>query len=283
MKNLKSFNLKSMFLTVLGSFITAMGVSLFYIPAKIVSGGVSGLATVAFHTFGIAPGLVYGVINAALLALALIVLGRGFVFKTLLGAAGISVFVQLLSYLPPVTSDPFLATVFGSVLYGVGIGIAFLSGASTGGTDIAARLIQHFIPSISIGKLLMVVDGVVILASLLAFGEIDLALFGIMALFISTYAVDMLISKMNVSKLAFVITSKGEEMARFLVSTSPRGVTRIDATGVYTEKSNQVLLCALKNSEIPEFQRKVKEFDPAVFIIYSEAQQIVGNGFHLYR
>lgn len=272
-----------MILTVLGSFITAMGVSLFYIPAKIVSGGVSGLATVAFHTIGVAPGLVYGVINVVLLALALFILGRGFVIKTLLGATGISVFVQLLSYLPPVTSDPFLATVFGSVLYGVGIGIAFLSGASTGGTDIAARLIQHFIPSISIGKLLMVVDGVVILSSLLAFGEIDLALFGIMALFISTYAVDMLISKMNVSKLAFVITSKGEEMARFLVSTSPRGVTRIDATGVYTETSNQVLLCALKNSELPEFQRKVKDFDPAVFIIYSEAQQIVGNGFHLYR
>ena len=272
-----------MVLTVLGSFITAMGVSLFYIPAKIVSGGVSGLATVAFHTIGVAPGAVYGVINAVLLLVALFVLGRGFIVKTLLGATGISVFVQLLSYLPPVTDDTFLATVFGSVLYGVGIGIAFLSGASTGGTDIAARLIQHFAPSVSIGKLLMVVDGTVILISLIAFGEIDLALFGILALFISTFAVDMLISKMNVSKLAFVITSKGEDMARFLVSTSPRGVTLLDSKGVYTETSNQVLLCALKNSELPEFQRKVREFDESVFIIYSEAQQIVGNGFHVYR
>ena len=129
----------------------------------------------------------------------------------------------------------------------------------------------------------MVVDGTVILISLIAFGEIDLALFGILALFISTFAVDMLISKMNVSKLAFVITSKGEDMARFLVSTSPRGVTLLDSKGVYTETSNQVLLCALKNSELPEFQRKVREFDESVFIIYSEAQQIVGNGFHVYR
>lgn len=283
MKKLQNFKLKSLFLTVLGSFITAMGVSLFYIPAKIVSGGVSGLATVGFHAIGVAPGLTYGVLNGALLLLALIILGRGFVFKTIIGASGISLFVQLLSYLPPMTSDPVLATIFGSVLYGVGIGIAFLAGASTGGTDIVARIIQRFNPSIAVGRLLMVVDGVIIVISLVTFKQIDLALYGILALAISTFAVDYLISKMNISKLAFVITSKGEELASMLVSTSPRGVTLINATGAYTRENRQVLICALKKSEIPEFQRKIESFDPSVFIIYSESQQIVGNGFYVYR
>ncbi len=272
-----------MLLTVTGSFITAVGVSLFYLPAKIVSGGVSGLATVFYHAVGIAPGLTYGVINAVLLILALIILGRGFVVKTIIGAGGISIFVQLLSYLPPVTTDPVLASIFGSVLYGAGIGIAFLSGASTGGTDIAARIIQHFNPSVAIGRLLMVVDGAVILCSLITFKQIDLALYGIMALAISTFAVDFLISKMNISKLAFVITSKGEELSHLLVSTSPRGVTLIDAKGAYTGENREVLICALKNSEIPAFQKKIEEFDPKVFIIYSESQQIVGNGFYVYR
>ena len=174
-----------------------MGVSLFYLPAKIVSGGVSGLATVFYHAFGFAPGLTYGILNAVLLLLALIIIGKEFVLKTLLGAGSLSLFVQLLSYAPPVTDDPVLATVIGSVLYGLGIGIAFLAGASTGGTDIAARIIQHFKPSIAIGRLLMVVDGVIIIISLAAFGNIDLTLYGILALAISTFAVDMLISKMH--------------------------------------------------------------------------------------
>lgn len=278
-----NYKFKAFLFTVLGSFITAIGVSLFYLPAKIVSGGVSGLATVCFHAFGIAPGLTYGVINGALLLLALLILGKGFVLKTLLGAGSLSLFVQLLSYLPPVTSDPVLATVFGSVLYGAGIGMAFLAGASTGGTDIAARIIQHFNPSIAIGRLLMVVDGIIIVVSLVAFKQIDLTLFGILALAISTFAVDLLISKMNISKLAFVITSKGEELSKMLVATSPRGVTLINAKGAYTGEDREVLICALKSSEIPDFQRKIEDFDPAVFIIYSESQQIVGNGFYVYR
>jgi uncharacterized membrane-anchored protein YitT (DUF2179 family) len=213
----------------------------------------------------------------------MLVLGKGFALKTVLGAASISLFVQLLSYLPPVTTDIVLATVFGSILYGFGISLALLSDASTGGTDILARLIQHFRPDVSIGRLLLFVDATIIVLSIIAFGQIDLALYGITALAISTFAVDFLISKMNVSKLAFVITSKGEEISKMLVSTSPRGVTVIDAKGAYTGGDNTVLMCALKNSEIPLFQKKIEELDKDVFIIYSESQQIVGNGFRVYR
>ncbi len=280
---IKKNYIKSLLLTVLGSFITSVGVSLFYIPAKIVSGGVSGLATVLFHSMGIQPGLTYGLLNIVLLFAAFFILGKKFVLNTLIGAGSLSLFVQLLSYLPPITTEPFLATVFGSVFYGCGIGIAFLSGASTGGTDIAARIIQHFNPSIAIGRLLLFVDGTIILISLIAFKEINLALFGIIALAISTFAVDFLISKMNISKLAFVITSKGDDLSRLLVSNSPRGVTLIKAKGAYTGEDRQVLICALKNSEIPKFQHRIEKFDPNVFIIYSESQQIVGNGFYVYR
>ena len=108
-------------------------------------------------------------------------------------------------------------------------------------------------------------------------------IYGIIALAVSTFAIDFLISKMNISKLAFVITSKGEEISSYLVSTSPRGITLLEGKGAYTGGNRQVLICALKDSEIPHFQRKIEELDPNVFIIYSESQQIVGNGFHVYR
>lgn len=275
--------IKTLILTIVGTFLTSIGVSVFYLPSKVVGGGVSGLATVVYHTLGIQPGVTYAVINIALLVIALFILGKNFVFHTLVSAFSLTLFVELLSYVPPITNDIVLATICGSVFYGVGIGITLLAGASTGGTDIAARLIQHYRPSVAIGKLLLVVDSAVILLSLIVFREFDLALYGIIALAVSTFAIDFLISKMNISKLAFVITSKGEEISKHLVSTSPRGITLIDGKGAYTGGERQVLICALKDSEIPHFQRKIEELDPNVFIIYSESQQIVGNGFHVYR
>ena len=275
--------IKRILITLLGTILTSIGISVFYLHAKVVGGGVSGLSTVLYHTFNIQPGVTYAVVNAALLVFALFFLGKGFVFHTLIGAVSITVFVELFSYIPPVTDDIVLATIFGSLFYGVGIGMTLLVGASTGGTDIAARLIQHFRPNISVGRLLLFIDSSVILLSLVIFREFNLALYGIIALAVSTFAVDFLISKMNVSKLAFVITSKGETIANHLVSTSPRGVTRIEAKGAYSGGYKEVLVCALKNSEIPAFQRKIKELDESVFIIYSESKEIVGNGFHVYR
>ncbi|MBQ5746831.1 MAG: YitT family protein [Clostridia bacterium] len=279
----KMSKLKILMFTLIGTFLTSIGVSVFYLPAKVVGGGVSGLATVIYHTLGIQPGITYGVINIALLIVAIFILGKHFVIHTLVGAFSLTLFVELLSYVPPITDDVVLATICGSVFYGVGIGITLLVGASTGGTDIAARLIQHYRPNVAIGRLLLFVDSAVILLSLIVFREFELALYGIIALAVSTFAIDFLISKMNVSKLAFVITSKGGEISRLLVTTSQRGVTLIDAKGAYTGGERQVLICALKETEIPAFQHKIEEIDENVFIIYSESQQIVGNGFHVYR
>ena len=266
-----------------GVMTTAAGISLFFTPNKIVSGGVSGMSTILYHTLSVPPGLSYAIINLVLLILALKFLGKEFVAKTVIGAALISVFVQIFSYLPPVTDDVLIATIFGAVLYGFGIGLTLVEGASTGGTDILGRLIQYKFPHIAIGRLLLIVDAAVILTSLVVFRTIDLAFYGIIALAVSTFAIDLLIKKLNISKLAFVMTDKGEEIAKHLVSTSPRGVTIFNATGAYTGNSINMLMCALKEREIPEFQRKVLNIDPNAFIIFSESQQIVGNGFLVYR
>lgn len=275
--------LKSYFLIILGLTITAAAISLFYVPNKIVSGGVSGVSTILYHTLKIPTGVSFGVINLVLLLLGMKFLGKSFTFKTLAGAGFLSLMVQAFSYLPPVTDDIFLAAIFGSILYGFGIGLTLICGASSGGTDILARLIQYFIPHIEIGKLLLVVDAAVIISSLIIFRTINLALYGIIALVLSTYAIDALIKALNISKLAFVITDKGTEIATHLISTSPRGVTIIDVVGGYTMENKQMLICALKENEIPKFQEKLLNIDKDAFVIFSESQQIVGNGFHVYR
>ena len=271
------------FIILAGLVLTAFAISVFYIPNKVVSGGVSGVSTILYHIFKIPPGISFGVINVLLLAIAFFFLGKGFVLKTLAGASLLSLLVQLFSYVPPLTDNVFLAAIFGALLYGIGIGLTLIQGASTGGTDVLSRLLQCIFPHIKIGRLLLVTDLVVIIASLIAFKNIDLALWGIVALFISTYSVDWLIQKLNISKLAFIVTDKGVEISKALVSSSPRGVTIIDATGAYTMEEKAVLMCALKESELPEFQRKILEIDKDAFLIFSESQQIVGNGFHIYR
>ena len=275
--------LKKYLIILIGEIMVAFAISAFYTPNKIVSGGVSGIATVLYHTLNIPTGLSFAVINIALLILALKFLGKGFVIHTLGGSMLLSLFVQMFSYVPPVTNDVFLASVFGAVLYGIGIGLTLIEGASTGGTDILGRLVQCAFPHIKIGSLLLIVDSAVIASSLIVFRQFDLALYGIVALCISSFAINWLIQKLNISKLAFVVTDKGVEISKYLVSNSPRGVTIFDAMGGYTMEDRNVLMCALKENEIDKFQKRILELDSGAFIIFSESQQIVGNGFRVYK
>lgn len=274
---------KSFFYTLLGTMLTGFSVSTLLTPNKIVCGGVSGVATILYQTLGLAPGLTFAVINVLLLLCGAKVLGKAFTLKTLLGAGLLSAFVQLFSYLSPITNHVVLASLFGGVLYGLGIGMAFAAGASTGGTDIVGRLFQRGIPRFPIGKALRIVDGAIIAASWVVFQNTELVLFGVLALFISTFTVDWWIRKLNLSRMVFVVTDKGEDVSQYLVTTSPRGVTRLPAIGAYSQEKKAVLFCALKEQELTEFQNKILRIDPAAFIVYAESQQIMGNGFHIYR
>ncbi len=274
--------IKSCVLILLGTMLTGFAVSVFLVPNKIVNGGASGLSTVLYYTIGLKPSLANALINMILLLISSICFGWKFVAKTLFGISSLVAFIEIFSYVPAVTDNIMLATIFGAALYGMGIGIVLAQGSTTGGTDILGRLIQHKFPQWKIGKILLGVDLMVICLSFITFGTTEVVLYGIIALFISTSAIDYLMRTLNLSKLAFVITDKGDEIARFLTNTSPRGVTLVDVKGVYSDSPKQMLVCALKESELPEFQRKILEKDEVAFIIYSESQQIVGKGFYIY-
>ena len=274
---------KAFIFTLLGTMLTGAGIGVFLSANKIVGGGASGLSTILYHTLDIPLGVSFFALNIIFLLAGFKVLGKEFIIKTLFGTALLSVFTEIFSIFPIHTNNIMLATIFGGVLYGFGIGISFAAGASTGGTDIIGRIIQTKFSHLPIGKLLLFIDGVIILISLIVFKNIELTLYGIIALFISSYSIDFIISKLNVSRLAFVITDKGEEISQKLVSTSPRGVTLIDVKGVYTGTDKKMLFCALKESEAEVFQNKILEIDSTAFIVFSESQRIKGNGFYLYK
>ena len=275
--------IKSYFTVTLGTMLAAFAISVFYTPNKIVSGGVSGIAIILYYITNIPTEFSIAVINIILLLIALKKLGFAFVRDTLAGVVLISVLIRIFSYIPPLTDNILLASIFGAICFGTGVGLTLISGASTGGTDIIARLFQSSYPHIKIGNLMLGVDSAVIILSLISFRDVDLMLYGISALLVASFSINMLISKLNISKLAFVITDKGEEISQLLVSASPRGVTLINATGAYTREEKDVLMCALKESETPLFQKRILEIDSNAFIIFSESQQIVGNGFRVYK
>lgn len=275
--------IKTILLTILGTMSTGFGLGSFLTPNKIVGGGIGGVGTILYHTLGIEPGMTSFVGNIFLLIIGIRILGKKFVLKTAFGVLLLSLFVQLFSMLPIYTENLMLSAVFGGALFGLGIGLAFAAGSSTGGTDIVGRMIQIQFSSIPIGKLLLAVDGMIILVSLLVFKDVELILYGIVTLFFSSYCIDFVISRLNVSRLAFVITDKGEEIAKNLVSTSTRGVTLIDVRGAYTDTQKQMLFCALKESEAEKFQNKILDVDENAFIVFSESQRIKGKGFYLYK
>ena len=204
--------IKSGLLVLVGISLVSIAISMFLVPNKIVNGGTSGLSTIIYYTIGIKPSIANAMINGILLLFAFIFLGKKFVTKTLVSILLLAILTEVFSYFPPVTDNVLLAAIFGAALYGIGIGIVLSQDSTTGGTDIMGRLIQHVRPHWKIGKVLLGVDLFVVFLSLITFKTTEAVLYGIIALFISTNAIDWLMKSLNISKLAFVIYSESQQI-----------------------------------------------------------------------
>ena len=274
--------LKSYIIIFTGMTLSAVAIGFFYIPNGIVTGGVSGIATI-LYPLGVPPGITYSLVNLILLFFSYKRLGRDFVIKSILSVIVISSLVQVFSAFPPITNNIFLATLFGSLLFGIGASLTFIQNANTGGTDIIGRLVQSKYQYFPIGTLLMIIDGFIILVSLIISRNIDLALYGLLGLFISAFCIDFIIDHLNSSKLAFVITDKGPQISDLIIKNSRRGVTILNARGAYSGARKNLLICALKNNQIPEFHQMIVETDKNAFIIFTNSEKIFGLGFYVYK
>lgn len=279
--NVKNF-FKSQLIIIAGIALTAAATGLFYLPNEIVTGGVSGIATILYR-IGIPPGAVYLILNVILLGISYRRLGKRFVINSVISVAILSVLVQFLSTLPPVTSDLFLASFFGSCLFGAGAATVLASGSNTGGTDIIGRLIQSRCPYFPIGTLLLAIDGIIILISLFVFRNIELALYGLFGLIVSSVIINFMIDRLNASKLAFVITDKSERISKLILENSRRGVTVLNARGAYSGARKNLLICALKNRQMSDFHKMIKSADKDAFIIFTKSEKIFGSGFYVYK
>lgn len=279
MKTFKSYGMMA-----LGCVIFALGFDWFFVPNQVGVGGLTGLAQVINLLLPWASvGVVTAILNIPLFLLGWRLIGGHLLVSSLFSMAVSSLAIDgiaLLYTFPPM--DPMLASVCGGATIGLGLGIVFAQGATTGGTDIVARLLKLKFPWLPMGKLVLFPDFVVLTMVAFAFSSLNPALYGLVALFVSTKVMDTVLYGMDQSKVAYIITERWREISDAILDIN-RGVTILTAEGAYTGEEKRVLMAAFKQREIVDIKRLVHNTDPDAFLIVCDARDVLGEGFGEYK
>lgn len=263
-----------------GGAVFAIGLGCFVGPAQIAPGGVSGLSIIVNHLTGLPVGSLNMGINIPLLLLAWRFLGRRFTLKTLRSVFIQSVMIDLFGiWLPVYAGERIMSALFGGVAVGVGLAPVFMRGSTTGGTDIVSRLIQLRFRHISIGKLLFVVDTMVLLLSVAVFRNIETGLYGMITIYTSNRVLDGILYGLDTGKVLLVISEKNPKIARQVMERLERGVTFLQGEGGWSGQQKKILLCAVRAAQSYKVEEIVRSIDPDAFLIVMEANQIAGEGF----
>lgn len=273
---------------LVGTFLMALSINLVFEPLNMVTGGVTGLAIVIKYvtTFiidgGVPVWLSNTVLNIPLFLLALKLLGLKKVKPTLFATVGLSVALYVIPTYNIIYEDYLLASVFGGVLCGAGLGLVLMASATTGGTDLLATMINKFKPHYTVPQILTVVDGLIVLAGVVTFG-LNKALYAIIAVFITAKVSDGILEGLKFAKVAYIISDHNDEIAQRVLKNLDRGVTGIYAKGMYSNNDKKMLYCVVSKKELAVLIELVNEVDPRAFVIISDVREVMGEGFREYR
>ena len=268
----------------LGAVIYALAFDWFVAPNQIAMGGVTGLAQIVNALVPVLPvGVLSILVNVPLFLAGWRLLGGRLLVSSLYAMAVSSLAIDVIAWMhtfPPM--DPILATLYGGAGMGVGLGLVFSQGATTGGTDIIGKLLKLKFPWLPIGKLVMIPDMVVVILAAVVFGTVNAALYGLIQMYLLSKVMDMILYGWDTSRVAYIITDRWEETVQGLLDMN-RGVTLLQGKGAYTGAEKQVLLVAFGQREIVPIKRMLREIDPKAFFIVCDAHEILGEGFGDYQ
>ncbi|MCB2294052.1 YitT family protein [Clostridium algoriphilum] len=280
----KNENIINYIYIIVGTTILAAGVNLFFARLKLVTGGLSGLAIVIqyimkkHYEIEIPLWFTNIAVNIPLLAIAIKLKGRKFVGKSLFAAAYLSFALFYTQFIPAPNVDLLLASIFGGVFVGTGLGLVLRASASTGGTDLAANIIKVYLQSVPIAKIILVIDSSIVLLGAFVFGA-QKAMYAIISIFVVAKVIDSILEGINFSKAVFIISDYSNDIAEILMKDLNRGVTGIHATGMYTKGKKQVLFVVVGKNELVPLQKMVKEIDTKAFITVADVREVLGEGF----
>ena len=268
---------------MIGCAVFSLGFDLFLEPNGLNAGGISGIAMILTHVTGIGTvGVVSGLINLPLFFLGGKKIGLRFFIGSILGTLFLSVFLDLFALIPTVETEPLLASLYGGILCGAGLGVVFMAGASTGGSDILVRLLKRRCRNMNIGQISIIMDFVVAALTGIVFGDIANMLYILIAVFVSGQVVDGVVYRFDYSRVAYIISPHHEQIARAITDKLERGVTYLYGQGYYSGNDTKVILTAVKKGQLAQLKELVVSIDPGAFIIMQEAHQVLGDGFAQY-
>ena len=277
---------RNLVMIVVGSAVFSLGFDLFLDPNGISCGGVSGIAMLIVYGADVpwlTVGLLSAAINIPLFFFGYRQIGKYFFFGSMLGMVISSVCFDLFAAVLPVpTVEPLVASIFGGVMAGAGLGIVFLAGASTGGVDIVARLLKLRLRNFPIGKIILCMDLCTAVAAGIVYREFNNTLYSIVTLVLSSIILDKVVYGMDYAKVALIISDRYEEIGSAITGQLERGVTLLHGEGYYTRSGKNVLLSAVKRSQLAQLKELVISVDPDAFIILQDAHQVLGDGFKRY-
>lgn len=276
---------KNALLIVLGCAVQGLAYALFIIPHHFVPGGVSGIAIIVNYFAGLPVGILTMIFNVPIFLLGLKTMGRKYVLNSLAGMVTTSLFIDFFNKivkLPSATDNPILASIYGGVLMGIGLGIVFRGRASTGGSDIIGTVLHKY-TGMSIGYGIMITDFVVISASALALRSLEAPLYGYLVLFLSTKLIDMILEGWSFSKLVVIISAQTDKIADFILNTLERGGTALRSRSLYLNREGEVILTVIHRKQLAELKAHIKAVDPDAFVIISDTYDVLGLGFKSYQ
>ena len=262
---------------LLGSLVAAAAYPAFLVPNNIAPGGLTGVATILNFLFHWPVGTVSLLLNIPLFIIGYRAMGRIFAFRSLIATVLFSLLIDILP-IRPVSTDPLLGTLFGGVVLGAGLGLILRGGATTGGSDMVARMVHRKLPFISVGMFLFAVDCLVVLGAAVAIGT-EQALYAFINIYVCSKVIDAVMMGFSGNKACFIMTSRWEEITRRLMDEVGRGVTHLEAKGAYTGRQQPVVLCVAARQEIMSVKRIVQEEDEKAFMFITEAHEALGEGF----
>ena len=269
-------------LILIGASIMGFAIKNIYDPIGLVTGGASGVAIILKKQFGVPLWLTNTAINIPLFAAAAKLKGWSFIKRTLLATVTLSVSLYVIPEMPFLMDDLFLTALFGGLITGAGAGIVFACQATTGGTDMLAAIIRRWLPHYTLAQILQVLDAAIVLIGAGIFG-VTYALYALIAIYAVSKVSDGIIEGMKYSKVAYIISDKSEEIAAAILKELERGVTALDARGMYSGNRKDVLFCVVSRKDIAQLKELVVGHDAQAFVIVSDAREVLGEGFIEYR
>ncbi|NLJ71062.1 MAG: YitT family protein [Clostridiaceae bacterium] len=296
-----SQQIRSGFFLVFGSFLAAFAINIFYTPLMLTTGGVTGIGSIIFQLTGrgefLPLGVIVAILNLPLLLLGWIKVSWRFVYKSIIGSALYSLALTITEkpmvswfdkYLnkPTLNGKPDLLIfcLFGGIIFGIAVGLILRSGYTTGGTDIIAVIFHRKFPSISIGKIVFILDIIIVTSSIFFYQDIEsdiliITMYSFVAMWLTSKFTDITLEGFEVSRIAYIISDKHHEIAEEIIVKLDRGATGLQAKGMYSKKNRGMIFCVMPSRQVPELKQIVEAIDPNAFIIVTEAREVLGEGF----